>query len=153
MNALIERYSQGPALLRAAVAGTTQEQLTARPVPGKWSTLEVVAHLADFEPVLADRIRRVAAMPKPLLLAADENLYSEHLSYQDRDLEAELKLIEGVRGATAVMLAKLPAEAFARQGIHNEKGLVTLESILTGAGNHIYNHLVFIHDKRKALGI
>lgn len=153
MNALIERYSQGPADLRKAVAGMTRDQLTARPVPGKWSTLEVVAHLADFEPVLADRLRRVAALPKPLLLAADENLYAQQLGYQDRDLELELKLIEGTRAATAAMLAKLPPEAFARQGIHSEKGLVTLEAILTGAGNHIYNHLVFIHDKRKALGL
>jgi len=153
MNALIERYLQGPADLRKAVSGMTREQLLARPVPGKWSTLEVVAHLADFEPVLADRLRRIAALKKPLLLAADENLYAQHLGYQDRDLEEELKLLEGIRGATARMLANLPTEAMARQGVHSEKGLVTLEAVLTSCGNHIYNHLVFIHDKRKALGI
>ena len=42
-------------LLRNAVAGMTREQLVARPVPGRWSTLEVVCHVADFEPILADR--------------------------------------------------------------------------------------------------
>jgi hypothetical protein len=32
----------------------TREQLLARPVPGKWSTQEVVCHLADYEPIYAD---------------------------------------------------------------------------------------------------
>src|SRR5262249_54309996 len=46
---LIAAYQQGIDDLRAAVAGMTAEQVLARPIPGKWSTLEVVAHLADTE--------------------------------------------------------------------------------------------------------
>jgi hypothetical protein len=38
-----------------------RSQLLARPIPRKWSTLEVVCHLADFEIVYADRIKRVIA--------------------------------------------------------------------------------------------
>ena len=53
---LIDDYLDGPQLLRKAVAGMSQEQLVARPIPGKWSTLEVICHLADFEIVGADRI-------------------------------------------------------------------------------------------------
>ena len=40
---LIDSYLDGPQLLRKAVAGMSQEQLVARPIPGKWSTLEVSA--------------------------------------------------------------------------------------------------------------
>ena len=47
---LTDAYLAGPPALRQAVAGMSREQLTARPVPGKWSTLEVVCHLADFDP-------------------------------------------------------------------------------------------------------
>ena len=42
---LADAYLQGAADLRAAVAGMTREQFVARPVPGKWSTLEVLCHL------------------------------------------------------------------------------------------------------------
>ena len=150
---LIAKYESTPADLRAAVRGMTREQLIARPIPGKMSTLEVVAHIADFEPVLADRLRRVAALDKPLLLGADENEYVKHLGYHDRDLELELNLIEATRKATAAILKKLPAEAFARQGVHSLKGLQTLEQVLTAAANHIAHHLVFIVEKKKALGI
>ncbi len=58
---LADAYLAGAAQLREAVAGMTHEQLIARPVPGKWSTLEVVAHVSDFEPIMADRIKRVAS--------------------------------------------------------------------------------------------
>jgi hypothetical protein len=44
---LIKQYLAGPDLLRRAIAGMEKEQLLARPIPGKWSTQEVVCHLAD----------------------------------------------------------------------------------------------------------
>ena len=35
---LIDTYASGPEQLRRAVAGMTDEQFDAAPVPGKWST-------------------------------------------------------------------------------------------------------------------
>jgi hypothetical protein len=150
---LIETYSQGPALLRQATSGMTREQLLARPVAGKWSTLEVVVHLADFEPILMDRMKRIICFPKPILFGADENEFVKNLAYHDRDLEEELQLIEVCRKTMTRVLKALPATAFTREGVHTDKGLVTLEAILTGAGNHILKHLPFIHAKRQALGL
>jgi hypothetical protein len=46
---LISAYEKGVEELRVAVAGMTVEQLCSRPVAGKWSTLEVVCHIADCE--------------------------------------------------------------------------------------------------------
>ena len=47
----------GRTALRQAVAGMTQEQALARPVPGRWSTVEVASHLADFEAIGANRMK------------------------------------------------------------------------------------------------
>jgi len=150
---LIATYVAGPAALRAAVAGMTQEQLIARPVAGKWSTLEVIAHIADFEPVLTNRMKRTIALDTPLLLLADENEFAKYLAYQERDLTEELALIEAVRASTARILQSLPPETWKKTGNHAKKGLVTLESIVHTAGNHINHHHPFIADKRKALGV
>jgi hypothetical protein len=43
----IDLFEKAPAALRRVVEDMTPEQLTARPIPGKWSTLEVVCHLVD----------------------------------------------------------------------------------------------------------
>ncbi len=148
---LISAYLAGVQQLKDSVKGLTREQLQARPIAGKWSTLEVVAHIADFEPVYADRFQRVAALKKPLLLAADENDLLARLDYQNRDIEQELQFIEVIRTRMAALLSRLPAEAFTRQGVHSEKGLVTLEQLLQSAVNHIPHHIKFIEEKRKAL--
>src|SRR6202521_5148830 len=97
LSSLIDNYLEGPKLLRQAVSGMSAEQLRARPVPGKWSTLEVVCHLADFDPILADRMKRVIALESPTLLGADENLFAKALGYHGRDIEEELGLIEATR--------------------------------------------------------
>jgi uncharacterized damage-inducible protein DinB len=139
--------------LRKAVRGLSREQLTARPVPGKWSTLQVVAHIADFEPILAERMMRVISHERPLLMVADENLFAATLDYNARDVEEELALIDLTRKKMARILKKLPAGAVNRVGIHSFKGLVSLEGLLTSAVNHIPHHVVFIEEKRKALGL
>src|SRR5262245_19894108 len=86
-DALIKDYLDGPSLLRRAVAGMTKEQLLARPIPGKWSTLEVVCHLADYEPIYADRLKRVIALKNPKLLKGDPVLFASRLAYDHRDMD------------------------------------------------------------------
>lgn len=153
LAALIENYLAGPRALRQAVAGMTREQLLARPVAGKWSTLEVVCHLADFDPIIADRMKRVIAEERPQLVGADEQRFAAALAYHQRDLEDELAIIERTRSQMARILRTLPDEALGRVGVHNERGPRTLEDLLTGATNHITHHLKFVADKRRALGL
>ena len=89
---LIAAYEQGIDDLRAAVAGMTAEQVLCRPIPGRWSTLEVVAHLADTEIYYTDRIERTIALERPLLIGVDERPYPERLNYQAFDLAEQLDL-------------------------------------------------------------
>jgi uncharacterized damage-inducible protein DinB len=151
---LADAYLKGAADLRAAVAGMTREQLVARPVAGKWSTLEVVCHIADFEPVLVDRMKRIIALGDlPLLLAADENQYAKTLCYHDRDAEEELALIDATRKSTARVIRSLSADRLQEQGVHSKRGLLTLERVIQMAVNHIPHHLPFVLEKKKALGV
>jgi len=150
---LIDNYLAGARALRAAVADMTREQVVARPVPGKWSTLEVVCHLGDFEPIYADRMKRVIAEERPSLLGADEKRFAAALAYQQRDVNEELSIIVQTRSQMARILRTLSADALQRVGVHNERGPLTLENLLQGATNHVAHHLKFIKDKRRALGL
>lgn len=152
---LADHFLAGAAALRAAVAGMTQEQLLARPVPGRWSTLEVVAHLADFDPILIDRMKRIIAYGTdiPLLLVADEDLYAKEMRYQDRDPEEELAVVESSRRQAARLIRGLRPEQLQLVGCHNKRGLMTLEKVIQMATNHLLHHLPFIAEKRLALGV
>jgi hypothetical protein len=151
----IDSYLQGVQILKQAVAGLSREQALARPIPGKWSTLEVVCHLADFDVVYADRMKRVIAEDRPLLPSADENRYAAALAYQDRDLDEELTIVAHTRGQMARILRTLPEAAWKRQGVYRHQGKDeerTLERWVSIITPHIAHHAKFIHEKRQALG-
>jgi uncharacterized damage-inducible protein DinB len=150
---LIAGYDAGADLLRSAVAGMTRDELLARPVAGKWSTLEVVCHICDAEQFFADRLKRTLAMNRPLLLGADPDRYPEAVRYHDRDLEEELALVALTRRQVARVLKLVPDEAWLRTAVHSEGGLVTLRQLVLHATRHLTHHVRFIEEKRHALGI
>jgi uncharacterized damage-inducible protein DinB len=149
---LITEYLAGPDQLRAAIDGLTPQQVDARPIPGKWSTRQVVCHIADFEPVYVDRMKRVIAQEEPTLFGGDPDLFAARLAYPARDLEEELRLIAACRAHMARILMALRTEDFARRGNHSERGPITLEKLLSDIARHIPHHVPFILEKRRALG-
>jgi GNAT superfamily N-acetyltransferase len=148
---LLEEYEAGRGLLRGTVSGMTREDLLARPVPGRWSTLEVVCHISDTEQFFADRMKRTLAMNRPLLMGADGWLYPEAVRYHDRDLVEELALVDLTRRQMVRILKLVPSEAWGRTAVHSETGLMTLRQLLRHAIGHLKHHLAFIEEKRQAL--
>jgi hypothetical protein len=151
IQALIDAYAAGPQLLREATAGMNREQLVARPIAGKWSTLEVVCHIADFEIVYADRMKRVIAENEPTMFGGDPDTFAAALKYHDRDLEEELALIESCRGHVVRILRTLPEAAFERVGNHSDAGPLSLLTLLERVTEHIAHHVKFIEEKRQAV--
>jgi uncharacterized damage-inducible protein DinB len=149
---LIERYAGGGEKLAAAIRGLTADDMHKAPVPGKWSTHQVVIHLADAEAAIADRIRRVIAMDNPPLLAWDENRFAANLHYNDQSAADALTMIDLTRRQLARVLRKLPDQAFERIGQHNERGPMKMVDLLKFAGDHLDHHLRFVQEKRKKLG-
>jgi uncharacterized damage-inducible protein DinB len=140
MQKLIDDYLAGPQRLRDAVAGMTAVEIDARPIAGKWSTRQVICHLADFEPVYADRMKRVVAEENPTIFAGNPDVFAARLAYEARDMEEELQLIEAVRKHAGRILKTLKPEDFQRK-----------EKLLTNVTNHIVHHIKFIEEKRVAL--
>jgi uncharacterized damage-inducible protein DinB len=150
---LIDAYLSGPELVQQAVQGMSEEQLNAKPVAGKWSTRQVVCHLADFEPIYADRMKRVIAEQCPTFFGGDPDTFAARLAYEQRSVAAELSFLSAIRQHVAAILAELKADDFQRIGNHIEAGRMTLEDLLRNIGNHVPHHVGFIGEKRKSLGI
>jgi DinB superfamily len=149
--AFIEQYLAGPDLLRRAVARMTRGQLLSRPIPGKWSTQEVVCHLPDYEPIYADRTKRVIALKDPELLKGDPGLFAARLAYDERDVQEELALIELVGKQMARILRSLKPEDLQRKRGHSRDKALMLEELLKRIAGHIPHHVRFIEDKKRAM--
>lgn len=149
--ALIDRYAAGADQLRESLAGLSVDQLNLSPIAGLWSFREVVCHIADFETINANRMKRVIAEDNPVLTAADENLWASRLYYDVRIVAEELDLISRQRSQVSRILRQLDVESFQRTGVHSEDGPMTLERLLERATRHIPHHLEFIRNKSAAL--
>jgi uncharacterized damage-inducible protein DinB len=152
-DGLVSAYESGPRRLHDALAGMTHEQLRARPVEGRWSTLEVVCHLADCEQFFADRMKRTIATDRPLLLGAEGSRYPGPLHYHDRDVAEEVELVTLTRRQMARILRLLDDGAWSRTAVHSETGLVTLRQLVLHAVRHLDHHLGFVAEKRKSFGV
>jgi len=149
---LIEEFGKGVGVVAEAVKGMSGEELRKRPVVGKWSTLEVVCHLADFEIVGADRVKRVIAEDRPTLPDGDENKFAARLAYHERKIEDELQVIAGIRAQVTRILKTLQDKDFARVGNHTVAGPLTLEQLVQRMAKHVRHHVGFIEEKRAAMG-
>ena len=150
---LIAAYERGIGDLCSAVAEMTPEKLLARPIPGKWSIVECVGHIADTEIFFTDRIVRTIAMDRPLLMSPDENLYIKRLDYQAFDLDEQLALFTALRRHATRILRMQPPEAWSRTAVHSESGLLTLRQLVLQPVRHLKHHLPFIAEKRAALEV
>src|ERR1044071_8847061 len=149
---LIEQYARGGERLRMAIRGLTQEDLLAAPIPGKWSTLQVVIHLQDSDLIAADRMKRVIAEDNPTLIGFDENMFVANLAYDKQSAEDAVTILDLNRKQFALVLRTLPNSPWTRVGTHNERGVLTLGHLLQTYTNHLEHHLKFIDEKRKAMG-
>jgi hypothetical protein len=137
---LIERYKQGPAVLREAVAGLSDAELDHRPGPGDWSPRMVVHHCADSELTSAIRLRRLLAEEKPAIQGYDENLFAERLHY-DRPIESSLEAVAAARRSSAEIVERIGPADWQRTGTHSEATRpYTVERWLEIYAAHCHDH-------------
>jgi len=131
----------------------SDEQINATPIPFKWSTRQVVFHIADFDLIYADDMKRVIAESEPTLMDGDCKLFAERLGYDQRDIDEEIRMIKAVRRHIGRILRSIDDNAFERKGSHSEHGSVTLVNLVQRATDHIPHHGQYIEENRKALNV
>jgi len=138
---LFERYTAGPALLRAAWDQVPAAARQWRPAPGKWSAHEIVVHCADSETNSAMRIRYLAGEDSPLIVGYDQDRWATSLDYHRLSPDLALRQIEMVRLWTGDFIRSLPPSVWSRSGRHTEvEGPYTAEMWLTIYAEHLEIH-------------
>ena len=136
---LIAVYRDGYRAVAEALLGATEEQLSARPAPGKWSAREIVHHLADSEMTAAIRLRLLLAVDRPTIHGYDQDVFAEKLHY-DRPHESSLEAFRYARECTAQILERLSEADWLREGTHTEVGAFSVTKWLEIYGTHAHSH-------------
>ena len=137
---LIDQYNDGYRVVAESLLGADDEELDARPAPGKWSAREVVHHLADSEMTGASRLRLLVGTDNPQIFGYDQDEFAQRLFY-DRPIEASLDAFKTARRSTGEILERMSGADWARAaGTHTEHGKYTAERWLEIYAVHAHRH-------------
>jgi hypothetical protein len=130
------------------LADLTEDELRWRPIPNKWSIKEIMCHLRDMERwAYLERYRRMLSEDNPALPNVDQDRLAHESDYINQDAKLALDEFRELRSETVKTLGDAPAAAWARTGVHQTDGAMTIEQLVMRQikGNDL-NHLVQMKD-------
>ena len=101
-----------------------------RPDPERFTIREVLAHIADWEPIVLERVCRIRDEETPLLPDVDENAMAVKNDYAHSDPRHSLTRIHAGRAHLLATLRALPTKAWQRTGNRESIGLLTLQDLI-----------------------
>jgi uncharacterized damage-inducible protein DinB len=107
-----------------------------RPDPERFSLREVVAHLADWEPIHLERISRMLAEENPTLPDIDEGKMAADNDYAHSDPHGSLEWLRGGRQKVVQRLETLMSDEWTRPGYRETIGEITIEVQATFIAAH-----------------
>lgn len=132
---LVDLLVSMPTTFREAVAAAGD------PPPGEWSAAQVMAHMAAVEQLWLDRLTAILNQRDPLLKAPG----AEFTQLQERlmagDAEANLAEFNARRGETISLMMGLSLNDWSRSGVHETRGVLTVEDVVEGIVDHDAEHL------------
>lgn len=150
MEALIEEYGRGYAMLREAIEGLAEEELRFKPAPDKWSIHQILIHVTDSEILSTHRLKKVLAEEEPILISFDQNAWVNNLGYDLLDREQHLLLFQLLRSSIQTILDHLTTKQAERVGVYNDAGRFTFKQLLEFRVQHVRDHLSQIERVREA---
>ena len=119
---------------------------------GKWSIHENIAHLAKYQPLFIDRIRKILLMDNPEFEAYDaeeDDGFEIYCAFTTYEL---LKKISADREIIYNLITKLPPDKLERTGVHSKYGKLTIlewtEFFLLHEAHHLFAIFKLVHSIR-----
>jgi hypothetical protein len=133
-----------PATLAQLISGVPDDTLHRRPAPGKWSIVEIIAHLAEDELTSSWRYRQMLEHDGVALLGFDQELWARLGDYNSWTARDALDMFRLLRQANVTVLSHLSPAEWERSGTHAERGRLTVRSLAAHMVGHDANHIAQI---------
>jgi len=134
-----------PARLERLIRGVPRWRLERRPAPGKWSVIEIVAHLADAELAMGWRLRNMLATSGVRLQWFDQDVWAKKCNYSGSDPRRSAATFRVLRESNLALLRSVPRRRWGLCfGIHDVRGRQTVAAFVRLEAAHDLNHLLQI---------
>lgn len=127
--------------LTKQVRQATRNRLLKTSESGKWSVVEILAHLAESELVIAYRLRLVLAANGTPIQAFDQNQWQSNAGYLRKNPRRSLELFKTLRDSNIALLKSLTKEKWDYYGMHQERGRESIVRMVEMYSGHDVNHL------------
>ncbi len=107
----------------------------------KWSIRQILHHLADAESVLFDRVRRLIAEPKQVIVGFEQDMWVKSLCYDERPLGLSKEIFSISRKANMWYIEKFYDKIPEKEYIHSKSGLKTFVDLCQKIASHNQKHL------------
>ena len=142
---LIEEIASLPGLLRAAVQGTSEQDLARTYREGGWTVRQLVHHVPDSHMNGFVRLKLALTEDRPVIKPYDEVRWAELADVAETPIDVSLSLLEAIHHRWVVVLRAMAPEDFDRVYVHPEHGReISLDVALANYAWHGMHHLAHV---------
>jgi len=131
----------GPVVIQRLLRQISLDQMDRQMHPGRFTPREVVAHLADWEPIMRERIRQAVTNPGSTLVVYDEDQMAIENRYSKSDPNEQCALFARERSDTAEYIKTLSQDDLRKTVHHPERGERTADDLANLLLGHDLYHI------------
>jgi hypothetical protein len=138
---LLSALGSSPKVFERLLRVFPKSRLDDRPDSDRFTPREVIAHLADWEQVILDRVRVANLRPGSPGPVEDPSKRAHAHHYGDKDVFHEAEVFESRRQTTIEYLQGLNEVDWKKTFIHQNMGEITIEAYMVNILEHDMYHL------------
>lgn len=138
---LLKALCSSPKVIERLLRVFPKSRLDDRPEIDRFTPREAIAHLADWEQVILDRIRVANIRPGSPGPVEDPSERALCHHYGDKDVFHEAEVFESRRRTTVEYLEMLNAVDWQKTFVHQSLGEITIEAYMVNILEHDMYHL------------
>jgi hypothetical protein len=147
---LIDRLRTQHEAISILISTIDNRRLQMKPLPGKWSIKDNIAHLTRYQQVFTDRIHQILDTDSPFFERYKAEDDSGFENCRNRDTEALLENIASERQVIFNLITQLNDNEIQRIGIHGKYGQLTVlqwtEFFLLHEAHHLFTIFQLAND-------
>lgn len=137
----LQAYLHTHQQLQEAIQSLSEEQLTWKAAPDKWSVTEVLSHLADHNIVVSFRIRAIISGATVQLPAFDQDPWVSSAKANQGSSSDILAVFQALLVYNHLLFQRLDVTDWEKTGVNFKGQVLTLRDVVKSFVAHVQHHL------------